>query len=421
MKINFIKKNPLKDLTIFEKIILLFPFCVVAGPAIMNIYLFLASILLLYKFFKNKKFKIENNHYWVLFYFIFILYCIINSFFATDVYNSLRASIGQIRFLLFSLFIIFFFKDIKKLNILINIWFVLLLFVVFDVVFQSIFMFNIIGIPMPDGLRPSSFFGNEVIAGVFISYSFIPIMFFYMNKFLKEDIKKKIIYVLIYSIIFYAVLITGERLALIMLLGATLLNAIYFLRFYQIFLTLIFFFVFILFAYNFNEMFQNRVNLMIEVLSNFYHSSWGRLYESSYMLFKENYLTGVGLKNYRVDCDFQIDPRPYHPAQFCSTHPHNFYLEILSETGLIGLIIFITFILFFLTRIRMIINFKNKNSNLINFARGCLLVLLIYVWPIKTAGSFFTTFNAGFFWFNLGLTVLIVKNYSKLNLKSNFS
>ena len=56
------------------------------------------------------------------------------------------------------------------------------------------------------------------------------------------------------------------------------------------------------------------------------------------MLFKENYLTGVGLKNYRVDCDFQIDPRPTHPEQFCSSHPHNLFLEIsLKNKGLFSL------------------------------------------------------------------------------------
>tara|TARA_B100000965_G_C19528816_1_gene730109 strand:+ start:70 stop:1320 length:1251 start_codon:yes stop_codon:yes gene_type:complete len=401
-------------LSYYEFLVLLFPFCVLAGSLIINLYLIIVSIIFIKGLFQEKGIKIKDEIYWVSFFLVFIIYCIIIAFYATDFYNSMRASIGQIRFLLFSLFIIFFFKDIKKLNALINIWFVLILFVVFDVFFQSIFMFNIMGIPMSYGGRPSSFFGHEVIAGTFISYSFIPIMFFYMNKFIEKDIKNKIKYILIYSTIFYAVVITGERLALIMLLGATLVNVIFFLRLYQIFLTLIFFFIFILFAYYFNEMFQNRVNLMVEVLSNFYHSSWGRLYESSYMLFKENYLTGVGLKNYRVDCDFQIDPRPTHPAQFCSTHPHNLFLEILSETGMVGFLIFTTFIILIFKRISKIFNFDNKEFSLINFARGSFVILLIYVWPIKTSGSFFTTFNGSFFWFNLGLLILIIKNFQKI-------
>ena len=73
----------------------------------------------------------------------------------------------------------------------------------------------------------------------------------------------------------------------------------------------------------------------------------GRIYESSFMLFKDNYLFGVGLKNYRVECDLQVDPRPLHEAQFCSSHPHNFVLELLSETGLIGISIFFIFLVLF--------------------------------------------------------------------------
>jgi O-antigen ligase len=132
------------------------------------------------------------------------------------------------------------------------------------------------------------------------------------------------------------------------------------------------------------------------------------------MLFKENYLTGVGLKNYRVDCDFQIDPRPTHLEQFCSSHPHNLFLEILSETGIIGFSIFTTFIILIFKRISIILNFNYKQLSLFNFARGSFIILLIYVWPIKTSGSFFTTFNGSFFWFNLGLSILIIKNFKKI-------
>lgn len=414
MKNSLIKIRDIKNIPFFELVVLLFPFCVVAGPAVTNIYLILISIIFITKFLKNKIIKSKNDFYWIIFYLLFISYCIAISFYASDTYNSLRASLGQIRFLLFSLFIIFFFKNIKNLNLLIYVWLILILIVVFDIFFQSIFLFNVIGIPMSYGGRPSSFFGHEIIAGTFIVYSFIPIIFFFMNRFIKGEAKNKIKYVLVYSIVFYAVILTGERLALIMLLGATLLNTIFFLRFYQIIQTIFFFSILIFLAYQFNEMFQNRINLMYEVLSNFYHSSWGRLYESSYMLFKENYISGVGLKNYRVDCDFQIDPRPTHSAQFCSTHPHNFFLEILSETGLIGFLIFTLFFVFVIKRLSKIINFNHKNSNLLNFARGSLVILAIYVWPIKTSGSFFSTFNGSFFWFNLGLSILIIKNFSEV-------
>ena len=78
------------------------------------------------------------------------------------------------------------------------------------------------------------------------------------------------------------------------------------------------------------------------------------------MLFEKNKIFGVGLKNYRVDCDNQIDPRPESIPQFCSSHPHNFFLEILSETGLVG------FFIFFIFFICLIFYLKDKIKSLKN-------------------------------------------------------
>ena len=162
--------------------------------------------------------------------------------------------------------------------------------------------------------------------------------------------------------------------------------------------------------------FNSRVKDFNNILANFYDSSYGRLWESSYLLFEKNKIFGVGLKNYRVDCDNQIDPRPQSIPQFCSTHPHNFFLEILSETGLVGFSIFFIFffyLIFYLkNRIRYLksdLNFKKYSSLLY----GNILILLIYVWPLKTSGSFFTTWNGSFFWLNLGIALLITKGKIK--------
>ena len=152
------------------------------------------------------------------------------------------------------------------------------------------------------------------------------------------------------------------------------------------------------------------------ILANFYDSSYGRLWESGYLLFEKNKIFGVGLKNYRVDCDNQIDPRPESIPQFCSSHPHNFFLEILSETGLVGFSIFFIFfvyLIFYLNdKIKSLKNdeFFKKYSSLLY---GNILILLIYVWPLKTSGSFFTTWNGSFFWLNLGIALLITKGKIK--------
>ena len=174
--------------------------------------------------------------------------------------------------------------------------------------------------------------------------------------------------------------------------------------------------IFLMTIYFNSSSFNSRVKDFSNILANFYDSSYGRLWESGYLLFEKNKIFGVGLKNYRVDCDNQIDPRPESIPQFCSSHPHNFFLEILSETGLVGFFIFFIFfayLIFYLKdKIKSLKNdeFFKKYSSLLY---GNILILLIYVWPLKTSGSFFTTWNGSFFWLNLGIALLITKGKIK--------
>ena len=90
----------------------------------------------------------------------------------------------------------------------------------------------------------------------------------------------------------------------------------------------------------------------------------------------------------------------------CATHPHNFYFEILSELGLVGLILIaIFFIIMFMSVFKMILKTKDKFL-IINF-----LILLVYFVPFMPKGSFFTTWNAMIFWF---LISFLIANYFRL-------
>jgi hypothetical protein len=68
--------------------------------------------------------------------------------------------------------------------------------------------------------------------------------------------------------------------------------------------------------------------------------------------------------------------------------------------------IVLIFIKFVLNEIKNNVNFKKYSS----IALGNALILFIYFFPLKTSGSFFTTWNGSFFWFNLGLLLLMIKD-----------
>ena len=54
-------------------------------------------------------------------------------------------------------------------------------------------------------------------------------------------------------------------------------------------------------------------------------------------------------------------------------------------------------------------NYKNIDNSLKPIFFGSFFVVLFYFWPIKSSGSFFSTFTGTFFWLNLGIIFLISK------------
>ena len=63
-------------------------------------------------------------------------------------------------------------------------------------------------------------------------------------------------------------------------------------------------------------------------------------------MFLDNKFLGVGVKNFRNFCS---DIKYYvNQKEACNSHPHNTYLQILTETGFIGFLFLILILLYFL-------------------------------------------------------------------------
>ena len=60
---------------------------------------------------------------------------------------------------------------------------------------------------------------------------------------------------------------------------------------------------------------------------------------TSFRIFNQNKIFGSGPRSYRNECEnYKIN------RYSCDTHPHNYYIQLLSETGLIGVsLIFFNF------------------------------------------------------------------------------
>lgn len=110
----------------------------------------------------------------------------------------------------------------------------------------------------------------------------------------------------------------------------------------------------------------------------------------AFEIWKKNPFFGIGIKNYRVFCN----EKEYlnftsFSKQFCPTHPHNFFFEILSELGLLGLILFYFFVI-------SLIYYIFKSKILLINKISLIIILLMLFNPIQTSGRIFSS-NEFFF------------------------
>ena len=99
----------------------------------------------------------------------------------------------------------------------------------------------------------------------------------------------------------------------------------------------------------------------------------------------------------------------------CNSHPHNYYLEIASALGVIGLIIIITIFSIMLFMILKVLHFSKsffrEREILITF----FALFIAEIFPFKSTGSFFTTTTATFLFILIGFIVGLLELKSSKN------
>jgi O-antigen ligase len=139
-------------------------------------------------------------------------------------------------------------------------------------------------------------------------------------------------------------------------------------------------------------------------------------FSTFYNTWQMNKFVGGGIKNFRYYCHVRpfIDP---NSKFICNMHPHNYYLEILTETGIIGF----TIILLIFFNVLFISFFKKYFSNLplenndkmIPF----IFLFIAEIFPLKSTGSFFTTGNATYIFLILGIIIGLARSNNLIENK----
>jgi len=408
-------------------------------------------ILSIMFFFIRGKNKIFENKFLSI-AIIFIVCASISSVLSNHIIYSLKSSLLHLRFIFFILTVSILFLYCKK-NFLKNLFYIFLscyLVLLFDATIQFIFKQNIFGYIVNPIDRVSSLFFDELILGSYLSRLFPLLIFLYV--YLKLRLNK---YFMIYFLfhLYFVVFVTGERLSF-MILNIYYLLFITFLfkkklnKFFFIFSTIIIFSLILVFSSSFkarsslnNTLSQSTAfnyTYCIETKKNIISNpklseSWNYVEDKSFIpnchpivkifdyeiyytftimhfnhylsaieMFKDNKYFGVGPKIFRKICN----NKNYYLNEFsCSSHPHNYYIQLLSETGLVGFslisIIYLSFIYLFFNNI-----IKHNNKD---FLSKYILIssFLVNFFPFFPGGNFFNNWNSIIYTLPLGFLIAL--------------
>ena len=408
-------------------LISLIPVSFIAGNLIVNINLILLilSTLILYgiKVFKIKYFVLDKLFF--AFFFLVLLTGIINDYYFYSISLAWKGyfatTIKSIFFLKYLLLYIVL-RYLTETNTLNFKYFftsctLMSIFVSFDIIYQ---FFNGTDIFGYKGIKNNlgGPFGDELIAGGYIQrfsiFSFFLIPLFYSNQFGKY---LKLIIPILFIIFIVSIILSGNRMPLILFLFTVSLIILFQKQTRKYFLTSIILFILIFsLLFNFNnkvknnfmsfyaQIFQMVVIVLEKDFSNKKQPPYLKEFTSFHGTWLMNKYIGGGIKNFRYYCHERsnIDK---NSKFICNMHPHNYYLEILTETGVVGffLISIIFIIILHLTFLKKYFLKSKLNDNKIIIA--FIFLFIAEIFPIKSTGSFFTTGNATYLFLLIGILI----------------
>ena len=409
-----IYKLSLKEINLPLILLTILPVSIILGPSISLINIILLSLMFFFKYSKNVKIYLyDKNALTALI--VLYFYLIFNSLISIEYSSGIFRNVGFLRFILFFLTINFIFYKFGHNKYLFKFWTVIFLIVIMDIYVERFTGSNLLGygriqidgIPQPHGPRVVSFFKTEPVAGAFAT-GFIFIILGYLIDSLKKNKDGSRIFILFIILIsLIGILITGERSNTI---KAFLGIALFFLisDFLKWKIKIISFLVFLILIsttiYSSNYLQSRYLGSFLDQLKteenrkNFIENSqYLKLYRSGISVFKNHPVLGVGNKNYRIEtCDRKKNN--IYKDYYCLTHPHQIYIELLSEHGIVGTMIILSIIFYLLFRLlRQIIKSQNQ------LQIGAFIFILINFVPLLPSGSFFSDFNLTLFMINFSL------------------
>ena len=419
-------KNILGNFSILNLSSILFvsiPVFLITGPLLPDLSVVIIVFIFLFYVIKNNKIEIFKNIFFLYFICFYIL-LVISSVLSDYTLYSLKSSIPYIRFGLFSLgaWILLNYKT-NNIIYLCKIFSLIIILLFVDSIIQFISGKNLLGWQYNNpNFRITSLFGQDEVLGSYVA-RFFP---FYVSLvlFCKKELNYKFndhLFYLILIACFLICLISGERTSFALIILSAFLIFFTCCSLRKVFLFgIVASMIMSTLIFSFDKRIKERMWLAMDQMGLSSSSErivvFSKTYEQHYKIsldmFKEKPLLGHGVKSFRKYCG---EPENYVGPHACTTHPHNVYMQLLAETGLLGfLLIFALFLLLSLKLIRIsYLSFFNKNYKIDDYKTLIYIFYFVTLFPLAPSGNFFNNWMSIIYYLPAGFLLYLNNNYLK--------
>ena len=397
------------------------PLLLIFSRAVADTTIVIISILFLYYSFKQIGWGWVKQK-WFLFAIFFSAYCLtINSALSIDSAETFAYAFFFLRWPIFSMALAYWIlSDLKSLKKFLISLTLLLLFIIFDTWWQFFFEQDLFGFEKFNENRLTGPFKDNPEVGTWLAKLVLlpPLLLILYDKYKLQIHQNYLTYAffIISTIVFLTIFITGERMQLLLILASILIvffglisEKIFSLKKIS-FLLLISISVILIFSTTFPETTQRAFYSTIEKIINWRSSDYALVWQSAYDVWMQSPLFGVGLHKYREAC---INLGIYGTSHMNAIgpgvcfHPHNISLQLLSETGIFGFIIF--YLMVFYLAISSLKKYL-KNSLWLPLALTFNIIFTCFI-PIASSTSFFSNKYGAIIWLLIGVMLAVNKHF----------
>ena len=241
---------------------------------------------------------------------------------------------------------------------------------------------------------------GDLVPGNYIAKVGLPIFVLAMTIVNTPHHPHKIWFVLFLLFGVFGVFITGERVNFILVVCAILMTLIVYRPNIKMIgvLSMALAGQLVVTYFFFPKVWWRYVTHFLENIPTGPHSKYFNTMAPGIISFLENPSFGIGTGNYRHLC---ADYIAHNPVLECHPHPHNFYIQMASETGIIGLVFGILFVCALVYYCFKAARLKADTIIIVT----CFVAPFGLLWPIKSNADFFGQWNNIFMWSAIALSL----------------